>query len=90
MLCSQIIEDRAEQICTRWEILKERTNTRLDALDRAKDFHVFNRSVEETKAWIQEKENALKFTDDAARDLSSVQALQRKHEGFQVYTNSCV
>lgn len=81
---SQVIEERAEQICSRWEILKERTSTRLNALDRAKDFHAFNRNVEETKAWIQEKENALKFTDEGARDLSSVQALQRKHEGFQV------
>lgn len=45
---------------------------------------MFNRNVDETKAWIQEKEAALMFTDESARDLSSVQALQRKHEGFQV------
>lgn len=67
-----------------WDTLKERTNSRLEALDRAREIHAFNRNVEETRAWIQEKEAALMFSDDGARDLSSVQALQRKHQGFQV------
>lgn len=68
-----------------WDTLKERTNSRLQALDRAREIHAFNRNVEETRAWIQEKEAALMFSDDGARDLSSVQALQRKHQGFQVW-----
>ena len=70
-----------------WDTLKERTNSRLEALDRAREIHAFNRNVEETRAWIQEKEAALMFSDDGARDLSSVQALQRKHQGFQVWRN---
>lgn len=67
-----------------WDTLKERTNARLEALDRAREIHAFNRNVEDTRAWIQEKEAALMFFDDGARDLSGVQALQRKHQGFQV------
>lgn len=80
----QAIENRMEEVCSMWDTLKERTNARLEALDRAREIHTFNRNVEETRAWIQEKEAALMFSDDGARDLSSVQALQRKHQGFQV------
>jgi len=38
--------------------------------------------VEETRDWIQEKNEALD-TEDFGRDLRSVQALQRKHEGVE-------
>ena len=84
LLIKQAIENRMEEVCSMWDTLKERTNSRLEALDRAREIHAFNRNVEETRAWIQEKEAALMFSDDGARDLSSVQALQRKHQGFQV------
>lgn len=40
----------------------------------------FHRDVDETKDWIQEKDEALN-NDDCGKDLRSVQALQRKHEG---------
>ncbi|KAK2560477.1 Spectrin beta chain [Acropora cervicornis] len=80
----EAIESRMEEICSMWDTLKERTNSRLEALDQAREIHAFNRNVEETRAWIQEKEAALMFSDDGARDLSSVQALQRKHQGFQL------
>lgn len=85
ILLQQAIENRMEEVCSMWDTLKERTNSRLEALDRAREIHAFNRNVEETRAWIQEKEATLMFSDDGARDLSSVQALQRKHQGFQVW-----
>ena len=84
VLLKQAIENRMEEVCSMWDTLKERTNSRLEALDRAREIHAFNRNVEDTRAWIQEKEAALMYSDDGARDLSSVQALQRKHQGFQV------
>lgn len=37
------------------------------------------RDADETKDWIEEKENTLK-TDDVGHDLTTVQRLQRKHE----------
>ena len=40
------------------------------------------RDADETKAWISEKDTALS-SDDYGRDLASVQALQRKHEGLE-------
>lgn len=42
----------------------------------------FHRDVDETKDWIQEKEEALN-NDDLGKDLRTVQALQRKHEGLE-------
>lgn len=42
----------------------------------------FNRDVDETISWIKEKEQ-LMASDDFGRDLASVQALLRKHEGLE-------
>ena len=48
------------------------------------DSHVTSicRDVDETKSWMNEKDTAL-LSDDYGRDLASVQALQRKHEGLE-------
>ena len=40
------------------------------------------RAADETKSWMNEKDTAL-MSDDYGRDLASVQALQRKHEGLE-------
>ena len=40
------------------------------------------RASDETKSWMNEKDTAL-MSDDYGRDLASVQALQRKHEGLE-------
>ena len=40
------------------------------------------RDVDETKSWMNEKDTAL-LSDDYGRDLASVQALQRKHDGLE-------
>lgn len=45
-------------------------------------FCVIFRDADETKEWIEEKNQALN-TDNYGHDLASVQALQRKHEGFE-------
>jgi hypothetical protein len=43
---------------------------------------VHYRDADETIAWIMEKD-AILSTDDYGRDLASVQALRRKHEGVE-------
>ena len=43
--------------------------------------HVF-RDADETISWIMEKD-AILSSDDYGRDLASVQALRRKHEGVE-------
>lgn len=47
-----------------------------------KCFIVVYRDVDETISWIKEKEQ-LMASDDFGRDLASVQALLRKHEGLE-------
>jgi hypothetical protein len=51
-------------------------------LGSAHEVQRFHRDVDETKDWIQEKDEALN-NDDLGKDLRSVQALQRKHEGLE-------
>ena len=42
----------------------------------------FNRDIDETKDWIDEKDCALN-NDNYGHDLASVQALQRKHDALE-------
>ncbi|XP_070404847.1 spectrin alpha chain, non-erythrocytic 1-like [Nothobranchius furzeri] len=51
-------------------------------LGSAHEVQRFHRDVDETKEWIEEKNQALN-TDNYGHDLASVQALQLKHEGFE-------
>ena len=43
---------------------------------------MFHRDVDETRDWISEKDLALN-NEELGKDLRSVQALQRKHEGLE-------
>ena len=45
--------------------------------------HSYDRDADETKAWIMEKDTAVS-SEDYGHDLASVQALVRRHEGFEV------
>ena len=51
-------------------------------MEGAHEVQKFNRNVEETATWMNEKSTAV-LSDDYGRDLASVQALQRKHEGLE-------
>lgn len=44
--------------------------------------HVFDRTADETISWIQEKD-ALLMAEDYDNNLETIQALVRKHEGFE-------
>lgn len=66
----------------RWRALEEQTEQREQQLGSAHEVQRFHRDIDETKDWIQEKDDALD-SDDFGRDLRSVQALQRKHEGVE-------
>ncbi|XP_070402788.1 uncharacterized protein [Nothobranchius furzeri] len=51
-------------------------------LGSAHEVQRFHRDADETKEWIEEKNQALN-TDNYGHHLASVQALQREHEGFE-------
>lgn len=66
----------------KWASLQQLTSERATQLGSAHEVQRFHRDVDETKDWIQEKDEALN-NDDLGKDLRSVQALQRKHEGLE-------
>ncbi|XP_019643312.1 PREDICTED: spectrin alpha chain, non-erythrocytic 1-like [Branchiostoma belcheri] len=66
----------------RWAALEQLASDRSATLGSAHEVQRFHRDAEETKDWIAEKDQALN-TDNYGHDLASVQALQRKHEGFE-------
>lgn len=75
------IQAQLEDLNKKWTDLQSVTTERVAAFERAHEVQRFHRDVEETKDWIQEKDEALSI-DDLGKDLRSVQALQRKHEGL--------
>lgn len=77
------IEKRKSELNIQWENLKKRTDNRRMTLEAAKEIHIFNRDANDALQRIQEKEKPLS-SEDYGKDLSSVQALQKKHSGFEV------
>ena len=65
-----------------WESLVQSTAAKKHQLEEAYDVQKFIRAADETKLWMNEKSTSA-LSDDYGRDLASVQALQRKHEGLE-------
>ncbi|XP_073456177.1 spectrin alpha chain, non-erythrocytic 1 [Aquarana catesbeiana] len=78
----EIIKNKQDEVNTRWQRLKGLAQQRQGKLFGAAEVQRFNRDVDETIGWIREKEQ-LMASDDFGRDLASVQALLRKHEGLE-------
>jgi spectrin alpha len=76
------IRQQIEDLNQRWRALEEKAEVREQQLGSAHEVQRFHRDIDETKDWILEKTEALE-SDDFGRDLRSVQALQRKHEGVE-------
>ncbi|XP_022904900.1 spectrin alpha chain isoform X4 [Onthophagus taurus] len=76
------IQTQMEDLNTKWASLQQLTSERATQLGSAHEVQRFHRDVDETKDWIQEKDEALN-NDDLGKDLRSVQTLQRKHEGIE-------
>ncbi|KRY87102.1 Spectrin alpha chain [Trichinella pseudospiralis] len=72
----------AEELLAAWKHLNDLSVTRKERLFGAHEVQRFNRDIDETIAWILEKDSGLSI-DDFGRDLTTVQALQRKHEGTE-------
>uniref|UniRef100_A0A7M4E180 Spectrin alpha chain, non-erythrocytic 1 n=1 Tax=Crocodylus porosus TaxID=8502 RepID=A0A7M4E180_CROPO len=75
-------DDFQKELNERWRSLQQLAEERSQLLGSAHEVQRFHRDADETKEWIEEKNQALN-TDNYGHDLASVQALQRKHEGFE-------
>uniref|UniRef100_A0A670YZN6 Spectrin alpha chain, non-erythrocytic 1 n=1 Tax=Pseudonaja textilis TaxID=8673 RepID=A0A670YZN6_PSETE len=78
----ELIKSKQDEVNTSWQRLKGLALQRQGKLFGAAEVQRFNRDVDETISWIKEKEQ-LMASDDFGRDLASVQALLRKHEGLE-------
>ncbi|XP_043282558.1 spectrin beta chain, non-erythrocytic 5 isoform X2 [Venturia canescens] len=76
------IKAKIDETKQQWDDLKELAHARQEALAGAKQVHMFDRTADETIAWIQEKEASLS-SDGYGHDLETIQALVRKHQGFE-------
>lgn len=77
-----IIVKHKEELNEAWQRLKQLAILRQEKLFGAHEIQRFNRDSDETVVWVAEKDVVLS-SDDYGRDLASVQALQRKHEGVE-------
>jgi spectrin alpha len=76
------IQTQLEEVNKKWSELQVATTERVVAFERAHEVQRYNHDAEETRDWILEKYEALTI-EDLGKDLRSVQALQRKHEGLE-------
>eukprot|EP00054_Salpingoeca_dolichothecata_P021566 m.138309 g.138309 ORF g.138309 m.138309 type:complete len:2442 (+) comp24033_c0_seq6:296-7621(+) len=76
------IRTRKKELSARWLKLKSLTTERQKKLEVALEIQKFYREVDETKLRIAEKETTVASTD-YGKNLASVEALQRKHEGLE-------
>ena len=75
-----VIENRRNALNKRWHNLQELAASRNRQLAAALEVHRFNRDVDETQVRFGEKDVVLS-SDDFGKDVPSVEALQRKHDG---------
>ncbi|XP_039289552.1 LOW QUALITY PROTEIN: spectrin alpha chain, non-erythrocytic 1-like [Nilaparvata lugens] len=79
---SQRIQAKLDETQQLWDDLKELAHARQEALTGAKQVHVFDRTADETISWIQEKDATI-CAEGYGQDLETIQALVRKHQGFE-------
>ena len=75
------IKTQLEDLNKKWDSLQQLATEKASQLGSAHEVQRFHRDVDETKDWIDEKDEALN-NSDLGKDLRSVQTLQRKHEGI--------
>ncbi|CAD6188004.1 unnamed protein product [Caenorhabditis auriculariae] len=76
------IKSRIEELNLRWRHLEETSMQREQQIDAVKIIQRFYTDVEEVMDRIREKLDVLN-SDDVGRDILSVQALQKRHEGVE-------
>ena len=76
------VQQKRNAFTSRWKQLQGAITTYRVLLDGAYEIHVFNRDLDDTSERIAEKSLAMS-SDDHGRDLSAVEALQRKQEALE-------
>jgi len=78
---SEAVQTRLGEINQLWDDLRELSNARHEALNGAKQVHVFDKNADETITWIGEKEAEIS-TEELGQDLETIQSLIERQQGF--------
>lgn len=79
----EIIQTKYSETKQLWDELNDLITARQEALAGAKKVHMYDRSADETIAWLTEKIGDV-LSEDYGQDLETIQALVRKHELFEI------
>uniref|UniRef100_A0A2A4K9M3 PH domain-containing protein n=1 Tax=Heliothis virescens TaxID=7102 RepID=A0A2A4K9M3_HELVI len=77
------VKQRIDDIKGLWDDLKELALARQEALAGARQVHEFDRSAEETAAWVGEKESALASESAPPRSLHELHAQKRSLDALR-------
>ncbi|XP_050313156.1 spectrin beta chain, non-erythrocytic 1 isoform X2 [Anthonomus grandis grandis] len=79
---SSEVQIKVSEMRNAWEDLIELANARKEALNGAKQVHLFDRTAEEIISWIQEKESDLIY-GAYIYDSETIEQLIRKHQALE-------
>ena len=79
---SEGIAKKSEEVKQMWSELHDIAKARQEALEAAKQVHMYGRDADDTLDWIQEKDGVI-ASEDFGHDLESVRALICRHEGLE-------
>ncbi|TPP57241.1 Spectrin alpha chain non-erythrocytic [Fasciola gigantica] len=76
------IQERREQVLSRYSAFKEATEFRRHRLEQAKRYQFFKRDADELEGWILEKLQT--YSNEDFKELSNLQAKKQKHQAFEL------
>ncbi|XP_066150741.1 spectrin beta chain isoform X4 [Euwallacea fornicatus] len=79
---SSEVQQKVSELRSYWEDLLELVNARKEALNGAKQVHLFDRTAEEIISWIHEKESDLIY-GAYLQDSEAIEQLIRKHQALE-------
>ncbi|KAF5401772.1 Spectrin alpha chain non-erythrocytic [Paragonimus heterotremus] len=76
------IQERREQVLSRYSAFKEATEYRRYKLEQAKRYQYFKRDADELESWILEKLQT--YSNEDFKELNNLQAKKQKHQAFEL------
>jgi len=80
---SQAMKQRQGQIQRKWLTLNALKKDLERSIDGLTSVDTFNRTVNDTKDWIQEKMSKMEYGDVSSKDLKAIESVMRKHENLE-------
>jgi spectrin alpha len=76
------IQERREQVLSRYANFREATDERRRKLEEAKRYQFFKRDADELESWILEKLQS--YSEEFFKDLANLQSKKQRHQAFEM------